>query len=76
MKDRLKKFYHDHEDTVHSYALAAAGIAVYTVGLVKFVAARHEIADVARKDCDESELHVRVVKKNGKTSYWHWHTDQ
>lgn len=73
MKERIKKFYKDHKETVDSYAIATAGLAVYTVGLYKLIADRHSITRVQKSNCDEDVLHVRVTKKNGKTSEWDWH---
>lgn len=74
MKERVKKFYNDNKETLISVGVAAAGIAVYTLGISMLIADRHRIQSVASLTCDEGVLHVKVVKQNGKTSDWDWHT--
>ena len=70
MKNRIKKFYKEHENAVHVVTVFATF--ALTAAVIYKVAERGEIEDVAKYVQDDGSVLVRVVQKNGTTKFFTW----
>ncbi len=73
MKNRIKKFYNEHEDAVlHYISVALVGGACLVV--INKIIDGKDIARVARWMYDDGTMDVRVTTKNGNQTFYHWDT--
>jgi hypothetical protein len=66
MKDRIKKFYRDHEEGVIIGAVIVLGTTANYVATSAAVK-RYDIKSV---DTNEDATHIRITMKNGKARYF------
>jgi hypothetical protein len=71
MKDRLKKFYRDHEDDILLAGILVTGMTV-TVAAQGITTKRAlDGLRIDRVDLDKSKERVRITYKNGDQDYYH-----
>lgn len=74
MKDRIKKFYLDHEHTLHIIGTTAGVTTLIVAPLIaNAISKGHTIVNATSWIDDDEKMWVRVEKKNGL--YKHFNTD-
>lgn len=72
MKDRVKKFYRDHEELVLGVVIGAAAVVIVNHKVRKNIEG-YEIERMQRTIYDNGDMDVRAILKNGNiTRSFHW----
>lgn len=71
MKDRLKKFYHDHEEAILITGIFVAGMSVTVTAQGIITKRALDGLRIDRVDLDKSKERVRITYKNGDQDYYH-----
>jgi hypothetical protein len=74
VKERLKKFYEDHEPLVLGVVIGAASFGATLLVINKIIDGK-DIRTVQRMMYDDGAMDVRVILKNGSMQHFGWKAD-